>query len=170
MTVQRKSMSYDVVIVGAGPAGLSAAIRLKQLERRAQRCRAWKRARKSARISCRARCSTHRGWTRCCPDWRELDAPVTVPVTSDNFYMLGEAGKLRIPNAVMPPLMSNHGNYIVSMGNVCRWLAEQAEALGVEIFPGFACSEIVYDEDGSVKGVVAGEFGKNRRWHAGTGL
>jgi electron-transferring-flavoprotein dehydrogenase len=75
--------------------------------------------------------------------------------------MLGEAGQMRMPNWMMPPLMNNHGNYIVSMGNVCRWMAEQAEALGVEIFPGMSCSELVYGEDGAVRGVVAGEFGKN---------
>ena len=82
-------------------------------------------------------------------------------MTADNFYMLGEAGQIRIPNVAMPPLMNNHGNYIVSMGNVCRWMAEQAEELGVEIFPGMSCSELVFGDNGEVKGVVAGEFGKN---------
>ncbi len=81
-------------------------------------------------------------------------------MADDNFYILGDAGKVRIPNFPMPPLMNNHGNYIVSMGNVCRWMAQQAEDLGVEIFPGMACSEIIYAKDGSIKGVVAGEFGK----------
>jgi electron-transferring-flavoprotein dehydrogenase len=98
------------------------------------------------------------------PDWRTRGAPVKTEVTEDNFYLLGAAGKLRIPNWPMPGFMSNHGNYIVSMANVCRWLAEQAEALGVEIFPGMACSELVYDGD-RVAGVVAGEFGRD----AGTG-
>ena len=88
-------------------------------------------------------------------------APLNVPVREDKFYMLGEAGQIRVPNWPMPPLMSNHGNYIVSMGNVCRWMAEQAEEMGVEIFPGMLCSELVYGENGEVKGVVAGEFGKN---------
>ena len=101
------------------------------------------------------------GLTALIPNWKEKGAPLNVPVVEDNFYMLGEAGQLRIPNFPMPPLMNNHGNYVVSMGNVCRWMAEQAEELGVEIFPGMACSEIVWGEDGSVKGVVAGEFGKN---------
>jgi electron-transferring-flavoprotein dehydrogenase len=101
------------------------------------------------------------GLDRLIPDWKAKGAPVKVPVTSDRFYMLGEAGQIRIPNAVMPPLMNNHGNYIVSMGNVCRWLAEQAEALGVEIFAGMSCSELVYGDIGRVKGVVAGEFGKD---------
>jgi electron-transferring-flavoprotein dehydrogenase len=95
------------------------------------------------------------------PDWKAKGAPITTPVTSDNFYVLGPAGQLRIPNFPMPPLMNNHGNYIVSMANVCRWLAGQAEELGVEIFPGMSCSELVYSDEGAVRGVVAGEFGKN---------
>jgi len=93
------------------------------------------------------------------PDWKEKGAPLNTPVTKDNFYVLGEAGKIRIPNFPMPPLMNNHGNYIVSMGNVCRWMAEQAEEMGVEIFPGMSCSELVYGDNGEVKGVVAGVFG-----------
>ena len=99
-------------------------------------------------------------WPRASVTLTDID-PVCVPVVEDNFYMLGAAGQLRIPNAVMPPLMSNHGNYIVSMANLCRWMAGQAEELGVEIFPGMSCSELVLREDGSVGGVVAGEFGKN---------
>jgi len=93
------------------------------------------------------------------PDWKAKGAPVKTKVKSDQFKILGPAGALGLPNFLMPPLMNNHGNYIVSMGNVCRWLAEQAEALGVEIFPGMACSEVVYGENGELKGVVAGEFG-----------
>jgi len=93
------------------------------------------------------------------PDWKEKGAPLSVPVREDNFYLLGEGGGIRLPNFVMPPLMSNHGNYIASLGNVCGWMAEQAEALGVEVFPGMSCSELVWGEDGEVKGVVAGEFG-----------
>ena len=95
------------------------------------------------------------------PEWNKKGAPIDVPVKEDNFYILGEAGQIRLPNFLMPPLMNNHGNYIVSMGNVCRWMAEQAEELGVEIFPGMACSDLVFGNDGEVKGVVAGEFGKN---------
>ena len=95
------------------------------------------------------------------PDWKEKGAPLNVPVKEDKFYFLGEAGQLRIPNAPMPTLMNNHGNYIVSMGNVCRWMAEQAEEMGVEVFPGMACSELVYGDNGEVRGVIAGEFGKN---------
>jgi electron-transferring-flavoprotein dehydrogenase len=159
MTVTREAMDYDLVIVGAGPAGLSAAIRAKQvnpdlsvvvLEKGSEVC---------AHILSGAVLDPV-GLNRLIPDWKARGAPVTVPVTDDNFYFLGPAGQARIPNFVMPPLMSNHGNYIVSMGNVCRWLAEQAEGLGVEIFPGMSCSEVVWGEDGRVLGVVAGEFGR----------
>ena len=93
------------------------------------------------------------------PDWKEKGAPLNTPVTEDRFFVLGPQGAMRLPNALMPPLMDNHGNYAVSLGNVCRWLAQQAEASGVEIYPGFACSEVLYREDGSVRGVVAGVMG-----------
>ncbi|HHL43710.1 MAG TPA: electron transfer flavoprotein-ubiquinone oxidoreductase, partial [Hellea balneolensis] len=96
------------------------------------------------------------------PDWKEKGAPLHTEVQQDRFFILSEKGSTTVPNFIMPPLMNNHGNYIVSMGNVCRWMAEQAESLGVEIFPGMSCSELVYDERGGVKGVVAGEFGRGR--------
>uniref|UniRef100_UPI00404823F4 electron transfer flavoprotein-ubiquinone oxidoreductase n=2 Tax=Yoonia sp. TaxID=2212373 RepID=UPI00404823F4 len=158
--VERETMEFDVVIVGAGPAGLSAAIRLKQLDADLNVVVLEKGSEVGAHILSGAVLDTS-GIDALIPDWKAKGAPITTPVTSDKFYLLGEAGKIRIPNIAMPPLMTNHGAYIVSMGNVCRWMAEQAEALGVEIFPGMACSDLVYGAGGEVKGVVAGEFGKN---------
>jgi electron-transferring-flavoprotein dehydrogenase len=162
---QRESMDFDVVIVGAGPAGLAASIRLKQLA--AQNgielsvCVLEKGSEVGAHILSGAVIDTI-ALSELIPDWRERDAPIRTAVTQDRFYVLGPSGGLRLPNVLMPRLMDNHGKYAVSLGNVCRWLATQAEASGVEIYPGFAASQLLYREDGSVRGVVAGVAGISR--------
>jgi electron-transferring-flavoprotein dehydrogenase len=156
--IVRESMEYDVVIVGAGPSGLSAAIRLKQLDPDLSVVVMEKGSEVGAHILSGAVLDTC-GLDALLPDWRTMGAPIRTGVKEDNFYILGPAGQVRIPNWPMPPLMNNHGNYIVSMANVCRWMAGVAEGLGVEIFPGMACSQLVYGDKGQVVGVVAGEMG-----------
>ena len=164
--IEREAMDYDVVIVGAGPSGLSAAIRLKQLDPDLSVVVLEKGSEVGAHILSGAVLDPA-GLDALLPDWRDRKAPVTVPVVEDNFYFLGPAGSLRIPNFPMPPLMNNHGNYIVSMANVCRWMAQQAESLGVEIFPGMSCSALVWGDAGEVAGVIAGEFGREPDGTAG---
>ena len=159
---ERESMQYDVVIVGAGPAGLAAAIKLKQLASEAGReisvCVLEKGSEVGAHILSGAVVDPA-GLDELIPNWREKQAPLKTPVTSDRFYLLGKAGAIRIPNFLMPRLMNNHGCYAVSLGNVCRWLAEQAESLGVEVYPGFAASDMVWHKNGALKGVIAGVMG-----------
>lgn len=159
-TVERENMEYDVVIVGAGPSGLSTAIRLKQLEQETGKeiavCVIEKGAEVGAHILSGAVLEP-RALNELFPNWQELGAPLDTPAKDDHFLFLTETGSYRLPT---PPQMNNHGNYIISLGNLCRWLAEQAEAMGVEIYPGFAAAEILYHDDGSVKGVATGDMGR----------
>ena len=160
--MSRESMQYDVVVVGGGPSGLTTAIRLKQLA-----------AAKGAEVSVcvlekGSEIGAHilsgavlepRALEELFPDWKERGAPLLTPVNEDRFLFLTEKSSYRLPT---PPQMNNHGNYIISLGNLCRWLGEQAEALGVEIYPGFAAAEILYDTDGAVRGVATGDMGLDK--------
>jgi electron-transferring-flavoprotein dehydrogenase len=159
---QRERMEYDVVIVGAGPSGLAAAIRLKQLAAAAETELAVCIVEKGSEIGAHILSGAvfePRALNELLPDWRERGAPLLTPATADRFLYLTERRAVRLPT---PPQMHNRGNYIISLGNLCRWLAEQAEGLGIEIYPGFAAAEVLYDDDGRVRGVATGDMGIGR--------
>ena len=161
--MERESMAFDVVIVGAGPSGLSAACRLMQLSQEQDKelsvCVVEKGSEVGAHILSGA-VFEPTALNELFPNWKELGAPLNTPVSSDDIYVLrSEEKSIKVPNLFVPKTMHNEGNYIISLGNLTRWLAEQAESLGVEIFPGFAAQEVLFNDDGSVKGIATGDMG-----------
>ena len=159
----RESMEFDVVIVGAGPAGLAAAIRLKQVSPDTSVVVVEKGSEVGAHILSGIVVDPV-GLDALLPDWRDdAERPLTVEVTEDLFHYLTSSGSLRLPTFAMPALMSNHGNFVGSLGNVCRWLATKAEALGVEIYPGFAACEILYGANDEVLGIATGDMGVDKQ-------
>jgi len=163
--MERESMEVDVVIVGAGPSGLAAAIRLMQRAQEAEQELSVVVLEKGAEVGAHILSGAvldPKALNELIPDWADKGAPLDTPVSKDRFLFLSETGGMGVPDLALPGCFKNHGNYIVSLGNLCRWLAEQAEALGVEVYPGFAAAEVLYDDEGRVYGVATGDMGINR--------